>query len=525
LLDRQKRDAQRLRREVMGADDSLRHPYFRSLERQLAGDVRVVNREELLAAAARSDIVYVGDFHARVEYQRFAADLLSRLAHEVPRIALGIEFVYARQQRLLDRRQEGAIDDEELLRRMHYREEWGYPWEGYRTILDSARDAGMPVHALDAPPRGGFEGLGERDQHAARRIRAILTGDPHTRLIVFYGEAHLARSHLPRRVRTLLKRAGAERSELTVFQSPDRIYWRLLERAGGLPGAVRVDESTYAVFHVGPLEKYEAYRQVLERWHGDLPHDEEVDLTPAMHHIIELLLGWIGIRAHRRRVRHRAGWSEDLIDAFPEVYSGGEAEALLAPILEEHGRSEGEILEARGRLRDRGAIYDSRSNTVFLDRYLPGSAAAEAARFLRAALTGRLFVGPEEPVDDVASTAYLAAYGEALAQLGSRFVDPTAEAPAPDADSAGVAAGWLDAHRHFERSRRLKPPDDLVGPLRASRPLRRLLALDLGRRLGRKLFERVRGGGLDQKGVRRLFTQPLSPDRAAARVLRLLRNP
>jgi uncharacterized iron-regulated protein len=70
-------------------------------------------------------------------------------------VVLGVEFVYTRQQAILDRRQEGAIDDRTFLRRIHYREEWGYPWDGFRDLLDRARALAVPVVALDRP-RGGL---------------------------------------------------------------------------------------------------------------------------------------------------------------------------------------------------------------------------------------------------------------------------------------------------------------------------------------------------------------------------------
>jgi hypothetical protein len=360
-------------------------------------------------------------------------------------------------------------------------------------------------------------------------------------LLVLFGESHVARSRLPRRTKSLLKQAGLERRELMVFQSPDRIYWQLMAQDRPLPETVQVDQATYAVFHASPLEKYEAYRQVLERWQSDLPPDEEIDLTPAVHHLIDVLLGWIGIRAPNRRVRHRAGWSEDLVDAFPEVYSGAEADELLVPIMEEHGRSADEISESRRQLGERGALYESRSNTIFLIRYRPGAAAGEGARFLRAALTGRLFIAADDFADDPAVATYGAAYSEALAYLGAKLVDPTVDYPgetgrAP-ARPAGAGAGrraavsrdseanrWLDAQRHYERSRRSEPPEALLASLRGSRPLRRRVARDLGRRLGKSLFARVKEGRLDRRGLHRLFTRPLRPDSTARQVVRLLRG-
>jgi hypothetical protein len=540
LLARQKAASERLRREVLGIDGSLRHPYFRDLRRQLRNFEGVTTVEEVLEAATRSDVIYVGDFHAVPVCQNLAADLLEHIARAAPPVALGIEFVFTRQQALLDRRQAGQIDDPTFLRRIHYREEWGYPWEGFGGLLDRARDLGVSVHALDAPPRGGFEGLARRDDHAARRIVSILSAEPRTRLVVLYGESHVSTNHLPKKVRVQLDRAGLTRRPMTMLQDPDVIYWQLLSRDDTVPEAVRISEDAYAVFHGNPLAKYEAYRQVLERWRGDIPPDEEVDLTPAVHHLIGVLLGWLGIRASRYRLRHKVGWSEDLGDAFPEVYSGPEATDLLEPILEEQGRTREEIDEARTVLAHRGSLYESRSNTIFLLRYLPGRAAGEGARFLRAALSGRLFSPLEDTWSDPVARAYGHAYNEALAYLGSRLVDPasdflsieerqalTSAAGARPVATHGVTEKrirWMEMHREFEASRKSRAPAELLDPLKGSRKLRRVLARDLGHRLGLRLFEEVRGGRLETRGLRHLFKRALTEARAKRAVIQLLRS-
>lgn len=536
VLARQRAAAERLRREVLGADGSLEHPYFRDLRRQQKAYERPATLRELFETCSRSDVVYVGDFHASSAYQEFAARLLEEVARRAPRVALGVEFIYTRQQHQLDHRQASLIGDATFLRRIHYREEWGYPWDGFRALLDRARHLGLTVHALDVPPRGGFAGLARRDEHAARRIVSILQAEPATRLIVMYGESHLSRNHIPRRVQIHLERRGLSRTSTTVFQDPDALYWKLVSIGEPLPEAVKLGARIYAVFHGSPLTKYESYRQVLERWRGDVPSDVEVDLTPAVHHLIAVLLGWLGIRSDRFRVRHRAGWSDDLPDAFPEVYSGPEALQMLAVILEEHRRTPEEVAEAQALLALRGALYDSRSNTLFLPRYLPGRAAMEGARFLRVALSGRLFDPSEGRWDDPAARAYGAAYDEALAVLGSRLVDPTGGFPGIG-EPAVVAGGsrwaidpdgpehaeWLDSHRRFEDTGRARMPQRLMAQLRGSRPLRRALARDLGYRLGETLFERVRTGRLEARGLRFLFKRVLAPEKAQRVVIQLLR--
>jgi hypothetical protein len=528
LVERQRRAANRLRRKVLEADGSLGHPYFRELGR-LRDYQRAIDFNELVEACSSSDLIYVGDYHAVPGCQRFAAELLRQVVSRVPRLALGVEFIYTRQQRMLDRRQAGLLGDDDFLRRIHYREEWGYPWEGFRSLLDAARASGVAVHALDRSPRGGMAGVFRRDLHAARRIRSILEARPGTRLIVMFGESHLTPSHLPRHVTQQLRRIGASCRAVTVHQNPDAIYWLIVSRGDRPDRPVRVDETTYAVFHTTPLEKYESYRQVLERWRSDMPAEQEVDLTPAAHHLIGVLLGWLGIRAGGRRVRHRAGWVEDLVDTFPEVYTGPEALELLAPILEECGRTAEEVAEARQTLARRGSLYDSRSNVLFLLRYLPGAAAGEAARYLRAVLTGRLYIAAGDFRGDPAVRAYGGAYTEALAFIGSRLVDPASDGVDDLAACATGSLGedarrWLEAHRLFEASHRPRPPAELLRALRRSRGLRRALARDLGRRLGRILFERVRSGRLSQRRLRGLFARPVDSESAVAEVIRLVRG-
>lgn len=527
LIERQRQASENLRNDLMGRDGWLEHPYLLAFERSVRDYASPVSLDDLYAAASGAGILYVGDFHADPAYPRFAAELLERTARGAARAALGVEFVYTRQQRFLDRRQAGEISDAEFLRCIHYEEEWGYPWEGYRDLLDRARGLGVEVIALDVPPRGGVANLASRDDRVARRIVALAAECPEMRLVVLFGETHLAPGHLPRRVRRRLKRAGLALDEIVVQQSPDRLYWTALSREQALPEAVRVDERTLATLHTAPLQKYEAYRQVLARWEADVPDQEDADLTPAVHHLIEVLLQWIGIRASRRRLQHHAGWAGELIDVFPEVYSGSQAFELLSPVLADQGRTAEELDEARSMLQLRGAVYESRSNALFLRRYLPGPAAGESARFLRAALTGRLFIAGQEFADDPWFAVYGAAYEEALAYLGSRLVDPASECFDRAAERAGVDgehARWLDAHRDFEATTRRRPPVGLGEAVRRSRPLRRRVACELGRRVGAILFERVQAGEMKERELRGLFTRRLDPDPLMRLVLRWLRQ-
>jgi len=528
LLARQRSAVRRLKRDLFGTDGSLRHPYFRDLRREISEPFRRIAQDKLVEACAAADVVYVGDFHADPGCQRAASELLEALAARRD-VVLGVEWVYTRQQGILDRRQDGSIDDRAFLRRIHYREEWGYPWDGFGDLLDRARALGVPVVALDRPPRGGFDGLRRRDRHAARGIASVLAEKPGRTVMVLFGESHLARGHMPREVERQLARRGLARRAVTVFQDPEPVYWAALSRSQVVPEAVRFQGGALAMFHTPPLARYEAYRQVLERWRGDTPPDEDVDLTPAVHHLIDTLVGWMAIRPDRHLLRHRAGWVDDLRDAYPEVYSGPDARQFMGPILAEHGRSRLEIRDARRMLVAKDALYDAKANTFFLVRYEPGAAAGEAARFLRVALSGRLHRDADVVSVDPAEKTYGAAYNEALAYLGARLVDPASDLVAGLGDVPGrekrTRRAWMEAHRAFEASGAAEPPAALLAPLRGSIETRRALARELGRRLGRMLYERVVRGRITPRGLRALFSKDLDPPRARREVMRLLRLP
>jgi hypothetical protein len=530
-LGRQRRAVSALRRALEREDGSLGHPYFRDLGRCSRRTATPVSGNDFLRACGRSTVVYLGDFHADPACQEFASDLLGSLAVRGSGLGLGVEFVHTLQQRALDLRQAGRLDDESFLRRIRYAEEWGFAWSGYRALLDRARALGVPVFALDRSPRGGAAQLAARDDHAARQIVRILTEGGASRLLVFFGESHVTPLRLPRRVEKAWSRTGIAGPVITVLQDPEGAYWKALEAGSPPPRFGDLGEGCLAVFHTAPLERYERYRQVLDRWRGETIGELDSDLTPAVHHLIDLLARWLRVRPERRKIRHGGGWSEPLRDSYPEVYSGPDAAELLATILREHGRSPEEVGEAAARFRERGALYEPRSNAFFLERFLPGPAAGEAARFLRAALGGRLFRLAEDPVGgDPAERAYGHAYNEALAFLGARWVDPVSVPEAavetkgtPDAPTVRFRLEWMERHREFEASGKPRPPRSLLEPLRRSRAARRALARDLGHRLGSELYARVHAGALESRELRALFTRVLDPPHARRRLIELLR--
>lgn len=119
--------------------------------------------EELVTAASRGEVVIIGELHGhRVGLAVAAAlweDLLSREGFSP---ALSLEFFDRGTQAALDDYLTG-VTDEKRFREAAGRTAGNYP-EGHRAMVDSARAAGVPVYASNAPrrysTRAREEGLG-----------------------------------------------------------------------------------------------------------------------------------------------------------------------------------------------------------------------------------------------------------------------------------------------------------------------------------------------------------------------------
>ena len=99
----QKATVARLRREIGDVDRNSRRRYIREFYAEFGRYEAVSSWDDLVIACYRSDIVYIGDYHALPASQQFAARLLEAIAVRSRQVVLGLEMIYGRHQALLDR--------------------------------------------------------------------------------------------------------------------------------------------------------------------------------------------------------------------------------------------------------------------------------------------------------------------------------------------------------------------------------------------------------------------------------------
>jgi hypothetical protein len=246
-------------RALLGRNPPALRRYYGEYKKEFRGYRRLVSREELVDALARSHLVYCGDYHTLRQAQRTSLRILRQLVGRRP-IVLCLEMFMARHQKHLDAYLAGGIDEAQLLQAVDYARTWGFDWNHYRPLLELAREHGLRVRALNSRPYEEKVGLAERDRFAARVIARATMDEPGALVFVLFGDLHLARCHLPARVDEILRAHRARRRRTIVYQNSETLYWKLT-RAGVEHEAdvLLLRRGLYCVMNTAPWVKLQSY--------------------------------------------------------------------------------------------------------------------------------------------------------------------------------------------------------------------------------------------------------------------------
>lgn len=525
-----RRAVTRLRREISRVDGTARSTYVRKFDREFRALDSVSSFDDLVIACYKADIVYIGDFHALPASQDFAARLLDETARRSKRTILAVEMVYGRHQHVLDQWMAGKISEGEFLKRIRYEQEWSYDWSAFRRVFEVARKHGLDVIGIDSAPRAGIKNIRNRDRHMASRIAGIFREQPEAKVVVLVGESHLATGHLPTAARDALARMNVERRAVRVLQNLEEPYWQLVRSGHQHADTVQVARNVFCHFSASPLEKYEAYRQTIERWNQERPDDEEIDLTPSIYNMVDTILKFLGISKYRRSVSREGAGSISLVDAYPEVYSAVESGAFTR-LLRKQKVARADIAEIAQHMRRNGSCYIPSVNAVYIGTFSLVHGGEEAAHFVNHALRGDLFRRPAT-LPTQADVFYNAVITEALGFFGSKLIDPSRnhffetsfykyyrkprevveKETGYGYEEFCAIIDFILLHKKFERAYSTfseVPPALLAGIRTRSRRLFSTLTHELGYFLGQQIYDGVHAGVLDRASVARMFARRL----------------
>jgi len=108
-----------------------------------------VGYKQVLDDLAGVRVVYIGERHRLDRHHEIQEKIIDDLAQKGMRLVLGLEQMEALQQPMLDRYSQGEIDFQQLAEVTEWAKRWGN-YQDYRAILETAREHGIPILALNA---------------------------------------------------------------------------------------------------------------------------------------------------------------------------------------------------------------------------------------------------------------------------------------------------------------------------------------------------------------------------------------
>jgi hypothetical protein len=403
-------------REIRAIDSASGRKYLRDFRDAYTSYQKVLSPGDVRHEIAQAGIVLVGDYHALPNSQRYLASLLRDFEFHQRPVVLGVETIFSRDQHILDEWVRREIDEEELRQRIRFELDWGYDWAPFYELLSAARDHRASLIGLDCMPREDLRKIGARDRHAADKIAELRRRHPEALIVVLFGESHLAPQHLP----ALLQQRLPAEPILTVLQNVDALYWRAAGEALDHVEAVQVcktdQENVLCVFNATPLEKYENYRLCLDRWGRSDKDHSAPDLGPTLYNLIDGMVRFLGINQYSA---HNTTQPKLLVDLMPEVYSRS-SDALLRRLLSRKGFTAERRRSLLRQVRERGSVYLTPINVVYVRQFRMSTAAEDATRFLHQACRG---------LPNVSN-------GRALGQPGATHAAPVARSLDKDKDDA-----------------------------------------------------------------------------------------
>lgn len=244
--------------------------YFSNQEKFSDRDFEVCTMDHLLSKVKDTDVTFIGDFHTFDQNIRNVLRIIKILITQDHTPIIGLEMIDSSYQLILDTYLEGHLTELEFLEEIDYHDSWRFPWTHYKLIFELAKEFQIEIIALNKKGT-----LLERDQFAADLLAKINNEQPDKKLIVLYGELHIAPNKMP----ALLEKLNPNLEKLIIHQNLDKVYWKLAE-SGSQAETVCFNPHEFCILTAPPWVKYES----MVYWYENLCNDPEFDIH---HYIIE----------------------------------------------------------------------------------------------------------------------------------------------------------------------------------------------------------------------------------------------
>jgi uncharacterized iron-regulated protein len=260
--------------------------YSKNLDAEFSRSWKNCSLAELQRGLSKARVIVGADFHAYGQSQRAHVRILRDHLSRSP-VILALECLPHDKEKAAAAFLKGKVSEAKFLAECEWEKNWGFPWEHYRPLFELARDRGFEVRGIGQPD---VENLSKRDQWTSSKILKCLHANPEALVYAVIGEWHVASSHLPRKLKASLKKAG---EVVALFQDVEKLYFQLAKsRKEGAVEFMKAPGDRYCMMVSPPWMKWQSYLMYLEQaYDRDLQEDLAVDYTDHVASLIELLEG------------------------------------------------------------------------------------------------------------------------------------------------------------------------------------------------------------------------------------------
>lgn len=234
--------------------------------REISTFKSVTTKEELISEVILSDVVFIGDFHTLRQAQKIPERILIKVLsnnnfeRQKNGIILCMEAFLSEYQKHLNQYLNNAISEQEFLSKIEYEKTWGQNWLHYKRLIDFAKSNKIKVFGINTQSTSKVNPLESRDDFAIKKIVELLLDFPKHLIVVFYGDAHIAYNHIPKKLVEFVKRKfKKEINYLIIHQNSDKVYWKLAKLGlADMVDVVYIKPRIYCIINTTPISKLQS---------------------------------------------------------------------------------------------------------------------------------------------------------------------------------------------------------------------------------------------------------------------------
>jgi len=234
--------------------------YGAEFYRGLPGEFNVTTQNKFIDRVLQSQITLYGDFHTLRQSQRGFLRVLRNLHQTDPNknVVVALEMFNETDQAAVDAYLDGEIDQDQLLKKISYEENWGFPFKNYEPILEAAKSFGYKIIGVNSLRKKRGHSITSRDQFIANRLTTAMNDYPDHLVVCLVGEFHIADLHLPRQLKRLSKQ-GENLKICKIATNVDSYYFDLpVSKVSGHTQYLELGSNFFCIMNTSPWIKWQS---------------------------------------------------------------------------------------------------------------------------------------------------------------------------------------------------------------------------------------------------------------------------